>query len=467
MTTCKLLVGGASAVDLNDGTNIELLEYWPAVPKTEAHELDISAAIDDELTVLVKGSARDAWTEKVRAIEQVFAKLAYKREQGILTELQYSAPGAATALTTTVIEGELEYERVPPRAATVVNEKVVLRLRRLPYWQGTRATAITFATFPTDNGANNYAVIPALKGDMPVPLQAYLSMTGGNQANVKRIMAALRARGTPANFVHQYTAATMTAVTDTAISADGDFVGGQKARINTTNNTTGIVSLRQTVTSNVVDQYGRHFLALRVRDNKTGGANYKFRARGYVEDPSANRVYGPYASDWVQTPAVAGGTTEIASISLGILKVPAIGTEEIVCYGVGIELEAMSIDGNASNTCDVNMIALYPVGEAMAGEGLCLAEMPLALGANRYYLDGGGTTPPAFVTGTTNLMHSPASLYLGGHGIFAWPNQANQRLYFWLSREQAATGYGQHQANGTVVGTATYTPRYMSYAGTA
>lgn len=471
---------GALQFDLNDGGQYQLEgEYIPALPESMEGE----SAATDTVTYYLVGSTLDQILDRHIPVNRALREArdyGLRPETGNYWEVETQGASGTYVARAMVLDGNSKLEPGSTAFRHMGDRlmlKATLTLTRTPFWERTEAS-VTATTSPSDNGANNYAVLPSIPGELPAALRLRLTGASGNIANCQRVLAALRANGNPANFIHQlqvgetlsgYTV-TLDA-TKSALANDNNFLSHNVAQGRhfryTPTATTWLVLATWTITANFADQFGRFFATVRCRDNSAAGStttNFYVRFRSGILT-GATAIYGPYWNGVAGTKVLyadSGATTELTLQDMGQGTVPAGGIGYRATGGIVYELSVRAVA--ASGTFDVDYVSLWPMGEAGNGKGMIMADFPVVINTNRAYLDARLRQEPAYLTDGSDVLQAFATNYDTLGEILAWPNASGQRIYFALFRD--AAGYLRHDHVTGITLVPFSSSRYLHMAGT-
>lgn len=471
--------GATLEFDLDEGGRYFLDGDWtPAEPgMIDDAQYDAETPLVEEIPIGIMGLTRDELIENRAALARWLyraARYQQNRRSGSVRELEFAPSDGTNTARVEVLGGGVPLQGdlagLDKRNGKYI-QKATLRLKRRPVWEGDEET-VTPTNDLTDNGSFNVGALPALKGDLPARCRICITGSGGNIDNAKRVLVALRADQTPANFLHRLlvygnpSGVSVTAGAATAISADANFISTRKARYTPAGTSeVNILTWEITTPASVVDQLQRSLVVVRYRDN-AASANFKFRVRFGVKI-SSTVVYGP----WIpETPlktkyADSTATTEIGALELGQAQIPGVDTLDQAVVTLVAQLACTAIA--ASDTIDVDCLQFNPLGESDSGKGLALAEFPVAIGSNRAYLDFYLRQPRAYLANANDVILTPPTTLPEGGEILLWPQQAGQRLYFSLFRsvddDTAPLG---HDKSTDLTVSITYKPRYLFMRGT-
>lgn len=479
--------GGTFMFDLNDGGQYEIGEpYIPALPESAA----LSQPVQEAIPYYVYGATWDDVLNNHiavnRALEEALDYTVHPAS-GNYWEVETQGAGGTYLARAMVLGGVSSLEPggsgFKRGGGHLLSARANLNLTRVPMWEKPQA-AISLVTSPSDNGANDFAVLPSLAGERPSAL--LLRVTGGNPtagniADCKRVIMGLRANGNPANFIHQLQIGDTTGYTvsygakaATATEAVNflSAIGGTKKRLRYTPDDLNFNTVATwEITANVIDQFGRLLALVRYRDNSAAGSDataFYLRFRAGVKS-GATVAWGPYwgvngDGGYATLRADSSATTELFVLDLGQGQVPATGTGYRTVSSIVYQLEAQATTLTGPPTLDIDYVDLFPVGEAGLGAGLLLADLPVAIGSNRVYLDGRLRQEPAYLTDTNDLILVLANDYDYLGEVSAWPNRTGQRIYLMLLRGPAE--YCKHSFVTSLSLSAWATPRYHHMAGT-
>ena len=447
----KFQQNGVDVIDIGagfaGGNPYALVEYNPVTPTSDAQtgEYDLVSDVLDTMVISVSGTSPDNLVNNLNALEQLLQEAQYYKEdenypKGIV-ELVFALQGGTNTVRVQVCGGKVESSKKFLGASTLSNyiDEIPIRVLRRPAWRGTKET-LALTTSPSDNDANNFAALPSVKGSLPALAIVRVTASGGNSANANRVLLALRANRTPANFTHTLQAENYTArdtavanLSDTNLSPGGAGVTGQRY---TPTDTTFKMILRWEVTANVDDQKGKFIPVAFVRDNSSV-PNYLLQFRAGIKLSSGVFQFPPqYATfDKVKTKFV-NGTTEIGALELGQFTNPAYGGTKITPTAIVYELWAKALS-TSSTSLDVDMVKFFPIGEARKGRGMIAAEFPQGIGANRVYFDAQEEYDIAYMTNGSDALLCGANNVPDGAPMWIPAQQAGFRLYGLLTRDAA------------------------------
>lgn len=446
--TLLLQQNGSTVIDIGagfaGGNPYALVEYNPVTPLSDGQtgEYDLVSDVLDTMVIAVSGTTPDNLANNLNALEQLLQEAMYFNDdenypKGVV-ELVFGLQGGSNTVRVRVCGGKVEAPKKFLGASILSNyiEEIPIKILRRPVWRGAQET-LSLSTSPSNNDANNYAALPSIKGNVPAIAIVRVTASGGNSANANRALLALRANRTPANFTHTLQAEGYTA-RDAAVAnlVDGNFSGGNGQRYTPTDTTFKMI-LRWEVTSNLDDQKGRFVPVAFVRDNSSL-PNYLLAFRAGIKLSSGVFQFPPqYATlDKVKTRFV-GGTTEIGALELGQFTNPAYGGAKITPTAIVYELWAKALS-TSGTSLDVDMLKLFPVGEARSGRGIIAAEFPQGIGANRIYFDARDEYDIAYMTNGADALLCGASNVPDGSTLFIPAQQSGFRLYGLLTRDAAS-----------------------------
>lgn len=452
-------------VDCNSAT-LSLLEYNPKPPNKLGGRYDLITPIADEFSIIAKATTLDGVANALGTLERYLFQ-ASQNPANALTFL-WKPDTLTNTATVNVHEGSLKRDgRTDKTDDGKYFQRAVVEIVRDPIWYGS-LTSITFdASTPgtVDNDDTNYVVLPTLLGDLPAACRFIVQSTGGNTASAKRVLASLKANGTPAQFTQilqvenaNYLDAALTNQSSTNYSPGS---GGVTAKRYAAANTTFKQLARWDITTNLASIQGTYLALLRVRENSTT-ANYRFRLRG------GDIVGSQYlAGAWTTAQKIkcpipnAADTTEWLLIPLGTITLPRASGRNLPNGGVFIDLWGDCLA--AVGSVDLDNLFLFPIGECGSGLGLVAADFDTTLANGRAAFDSRSGQPLAYLSDGTNYLASAASYPQGGP-LYLLPQVALQRVYFLVTRDEA--GYFKHDRTNVLSVTAHYVPRWAHMAGT-
>lgn len=481
--TLKINVNGSAVIDMGTaGTDYSVTKFIPRHPKqNEMGQYDLNTPIDDEIEILVTGTSADDLADSISLLDKTLhdATRYFKdRTSGYLTEMQWKPQSATNTVTTEVVGGWVEYPDDflgAPLLGRVV-EKVKIHVVHRPIWEGAALASgsdFSLSASATNNGASNFFTLPSLKGDLDARCKIKYVGASGNIASCERIIAAVRANGTPANFIHLLKVANAISGSSVTIdpnssglvatSAEANFLSANKARFNPGSGDVGdeVVLARWTISSNQTDQYGRFLVVVRYRNNG-GTPNYLLRFRGGLSDASSSHTYGAFSTDVkVKTRYANSSSTVLGLLDLGMVTVPAMGKPTHTNKNLIYELLATPL--STSGTLDIDYVALYPVGEMDNNNGIIMADFEFSFSSRNVYVDSYLRNEPAYVCNTSDeKLYSPRTLPSGGE-IRLRPGKSGQKVFFAVCSGDAEA---QHDITNTSTVTVSYVPQHIRIKGT-
>lgn len=469
-TLLKIFVGGVEQANLNNSPYL-LVSFYPKEPKQDDKGNYDLSDIWDEIVLVVRGASRDVWVENKNKLENLLVNAARYQDRLVSSahELAYQPRDGSYTLYSEIKAGWVEGPREPQTIddSGVIAERVVLHVLRRATWEMTEQT-VALTTTPSDNGANNKALLPTLLGQLPARCYLYFTIAGGNSANCKRAVVSQRTRGTPSAFEHWLKVAGMgtgwsvTAGSGVAIAADANFISGSKATYTPSNTNLNEILRWEYTPATPADtkkQFVDALALLRYRDN-AASPNFKFQLDLGVKVGSSY-VYAPSTSGPIKT-KMNGGTTEIGTLDLALARVPSVGSPDLEVVTLVYRLKCQALQ--TGSTVDVDALALHPLSEASPGKGLAVAEFPAAIASNRVYFDFRTRRERAYLANGSSVKLVGASDWIDGGEILLMPGLAEQCLYLGVMTE--ASNNFKHDKSVTFGSvTLVYKPRYVTARG--
>lgn len=471
-TILRIRRNSSTHLTLNDNSAYSHVAGVPREAEFHDGAIDLSKTVESVFEIMVLGASKDAWIENRAALERdLFDAWQYQQDpnNGAFLELEYAPNGATNSLYSEIRGGWVDGPKTPDdkNAGGTYAQKCIVHILHRPTWEAAEAS-ISLSTSPSDAGANNYAALPTLLGTLPARCKIYLTLSGGNSASAKRVIAALRAKQTIASYIHQLLVAgmgagwTVTAGSMTAISADANFISGSKARYTPTDTNLNEVIRWEFAPAAVADslnQFASALNILRYRENTSTG-NFKVYLQNGVKIGSTY-VYGA-APDLAKT-KFSGGTTEIGALDLGVGRSPGVGLATQAVSTLVWRVMAQAAQTGGSRTLDIDCVARFPFGEGMPGKGLAFAEFPAAIASNRAYLDFYRNRDRAYLADTSANKLGMASDWMDGAEIWLAPQLNGQRVYF--GAFTAADDSFKWDKSTALSAVLTYKPHYLSWRG--
>lgn len=350
-------------------------------------------------------------------------------------------------------------------------ENINLALKIRGYWEELTALSVSGSPFTMDETTGS-GTLASLRGDLPVPLRIKVRAANTNR---DQLIASLKVRGTPANFIHNFdlhsAAGTGYVVTQNSATygaidlTDANLVNGKGSRVTPTAalDSAGEIDwlCRVIITTNPKDHTGRYRALVRVRDNHASAVKFYLRVRSGLYD-SSNALLGLGAYwDIAKQAGTFGGTTTLPIIDCGVGNLPFTDMGGGSPYRVGIEIWGYTSDPSFA-TFDLDELLLEPCYES-EDSGFVSCIFPSALGSS--------ANPDGVITAYDRhalaylVDDSDARLInatsRNGSPLFAYPNQS-QVLY--VHARRSATGVTTKATNTTV--TVDYHARYRLVKGT-
>lgn len=353
-------------------------------------------------------------------------------------------------------------------------ENINLTLRIRGYFEELTPVQVSGSPFTMDNTTGS-ATIASLRGDLPAPLRIKVRTATTTQT---QMIAALKTRGTPANFLHNFDintaagtgyAVTLTSATYPADLTDADLVNGKGVRVTPTTALDAASEIdwlaRVIITTNPRDHSGRYHGFLRCRDNHATTPNFYVRVRSILLDSSNARLsYGDY---WdIARPALTANSTTSPTqplIDVGVGNLPLSDFGGTAPYRTGVEILGYSTDTSGHATFDLDELLLLPAHEG-EDSGYVSVNLPTALG-NGAVPDGVISAFDRAPLGGAYMVDASDVPLVGvdsiaGRPLFAYPNQS-QVLY--VHTRRLSNGTHTLGINNTV--TVDYVPRYRLMRG--
>lgn len=470
-TILRIRKNSSTLLTLNDASNYDHVRGVPREPEFHDGIIDLAKTVESQFEIMVYGATKDAWIENRAAVERaLFDAWQFQQDpnNGAFMELEYAPNGATNSLYAELRGGWVEGPKTPEdknQTGTYAQVCIVHILHR-PTWEAAETT-ITLSTSPSDLGANNFAALPALLGTLPARCKIYITLSGGNAANARRVIAALRAKQTIASFAQMLKVASMpaewtvTAGAGVVIAADANFISGSKATYTPPDtNLNEIVRWEYAPASvaNSLNQFVAALALLRYRENTSTG-NFKVYLQTGVKIDSTY-VYG--ATPDLSKTRYSGGTTEIGTLDLGLERTPGVGNSNQAVAALVWRLMAQAAQTGGGRTLDIDCVARFPFGEGMPGKGLAFAEFPAPIASNRAYLDFYRNRDRAYLANTNANKLGQASDWTDGGEIWLVPQLNGQRIYFGAFTAPSAVRWDK---STTLAAVLTYRPHYLSVRG--